>query len=89
MGLKATNTFVWIIRDKTESEKSGLLIPGTGREKPHTGKIFSVGKKVSDPDIKSGKGKTAIFHRGIGHEIDYKQTIYLVLNEAEIIGVDD
>lgn len=86
---KATNTFVFIIRDKTESEKSGLILPNAGREKPHTGKMVSIGNKVTDKDIKNGKNKTAIFHKGIGFEIDYKGVVYLVLQEQEIIGVDD
>lgn len=86
---KAVNTCVWIIRDKTESEKSGLLIPGQGREKPHTGTIFSIGSKVTDKEIKGGKNKKAIYHKGIGQTIEYKGTEYLVMQEHEIIGVDE
>lgn len=87
--IKATNTNVWIIRDKAQAEEKGLLIPGQGREKPHTGTIVKVGKKVTDPDIKGGKNKKAIFHKGVGFSIEYKGTEYLILNESEIIGVDD
>lgn len=87
--IKATNTFVWIIQDRAEAEKSGLIIPGSGREKPHTGTIFSIGKKVTDPEIKGGKNKKAVFHRGIGFPVEYNGTNYLILDEREIIGVDD
>jgi co-chaperonin GroES (HSP10) len=84
----ATNNFVWIIRDKTEAEKSGLIIPGSGREKPHTGEIKSIGSLVRDKNVKAGKGKKGIFHKGVGQEIDYNGTVYLILFEHEILGVD-
>lgn len=88
MPQQATNDYVWIIRDKTETEKSGLLIPGSGRDKPHTGVIFSAGSTVADPKIKGGKGKRAVFHKGIGQEIDYNGQLYLVMHGHEIIGID-
>lgn len=87
MPIQATNNFVFLIRDVVEKEKSGLIIPGQGREKPHRGKIISVGKLVRDPSIKAGKGKSALFHKGIGFEIDYEGQVYLVLRDDEIIGI--
>jgi len=87
MPVKATNNYIWIIRDKTEGEKAGLILPGSGREKPHQGLIVSVGVLVKDGNIKAGKGKKALFHKGIGMEIDYEGQIYLILQEHEIIGI--
>ena len=84
---KATGTYVWIIRDETKSEQSGLLIPSVGREKPHTGNIHSYGDKVTDNDIINRP--RAIFHKGVGQEIEYGGQVYLVLQEHEIIGTDD
>lgn len=84
---RATGLYVWIIRDETKTEHAGLLIPGAGREKPQTGTIHSFGDKVTDEDIKTRK--RAIFHKGVGQEIDYDGTIYLVMQEHEIIGTDD
>jgi co-chaperonin GroES (HSP10) len=88
MPIQATNNFVFIIRDKTEDEIGGLIIPDQGKEKPHSGEIFSVGSLVRDVKIKHGKEKTAIFHKGIGFEITYKEVTYLVLMESEIIGIE-
>lgn len=85
--IKAVNNFVFIIRDEIEKEKAGIIIPGKGRVKPSRGEIFSIGGKVTDPDIKNGKGKKGIFYSGIGQEIDIDGQIYLCLNEQEIIGV--
>lgn len=84
---KATNTFIFIIRDEVEKKLGDLIIPGSGRVKPHRGDIFSIGGKVTDPDIKNGKGKKALFHQGIGFTIEVDGTDYLVLQENEIIGI--
>lgn len=84
---RATGTYVWIIRDETKSEQSGLLIPGAGREKPHTGTIHSYGGKVTDYDIRTRN--RAIFHKGVGQAIEYGGKAYLVVQEHEIIGTDD
>jgi co-chaperonin GroES (HSP10) len=53
--IKATNNFVFIIRDETETEVSGMLIPGKGQEKPHWGTAYSVGPIVKDKSIKKDK----------------------------------
>lgn len=87
MPVKATEYCVWVIRDKTEGEKAGLILPDSGREKPHQGLIVSVGQLVKDGNIKAGKGKKAVFHKGVGFEIDFEGQIYLILQEHEIIGI--
>jgi chaperonin GroES len=87
MAIKATNNFVFIIRDKSETEKNGLFIPSKGVEKQHKGKIVSSGSLVKDLKIKNGVGKTAVFHKGIGFEIDFEDNTYLVLTDNEIIGI--
>lgn len=84
---KATNNFVFITRDAIEKEKDGIIIPGKGRVKPNRGDIFSIGGKVTDPDIKNGKGCKALFHNGIGQEFDIDGKVYLLLNENDIFGV--
>ncbi len=85
MPIQATNNFVFIIRDEVEKEKAGLFIPGQGREKPHRGKIISVGGLTQDKKIK--EGKIAVFHKGIGFSIDMDGTEYLVLMDKEVIAV--
>ena len=86
--MKATNKWVWVIRDKAESEKAGIIIPRAGVEKLHTGEVVSVGSLVQDKEIKSSKGKKAIWHKTVGQEITYKEVTYLILQEHEIIGVE-
>lgn len=89
MAIKVTNNSVFVIRDKTETETAGskLFIPGSGREKPHTGVVYGVGGLVKDPEIKRSKGKKALFHKGTGQEIEYEGQTYLVLDASHIIGI--
>lgn len=86
--MKATNDFVFIIRDPVQAETQGLIIPGQARVKPQSGIIFSAGPRVEDYQIKNGKGKKCLFHKGIGFEIEYEGTTYLVLLGKEIIGIE-
>lgn len=85
--IQATNNFIFIIRDEIKKETNGLIIPGQSRVKPHVGTLYSIGDLVKDRKIKTGKGKKGLFHQGIGFEIDYEGTTYLVLQEHEIIAI--
>jgi chaperonin GroES len=87
MAIKVTNNCVFVIRDKAESEKGGLILPSSGKEKPHTGIVFGVGSLVKDVEIKRGKGKKALFHKTVGFEIEYEGQTYLVLDAGHIIGI--
>lgn len=85
--IQATNNFCFIVRDDTKTEESGLIIPSKGREKPSRGTVVSIGGMVKDPKIKGSKGKTVLFHKGIGFEIEFEDMTYLVLTGDEIIAV--
>ena len=84
---KACNNFVLVLRDETETEIGGMIIPGGGREKPHEGTIHAVGSQVQDVEIKAAVGQKCLFHAGIGFEIIYEEIVYLVLGGHEIIAL--
>lgn len=87
MAIKAVNNFIFVVRDKVEVEQSGFILPSVGREKPHQGTIVSIGSLVRDREIKAGKNKKVLFHKGVGMEIEYEGQVYLVLNELEVIAI--
>lgn len=87
MSVKAVNTYVFVKRDKANKEENGLILPQSGKVKPHQGEIISVGGAVADPDIKKGVGKKAIFHKGIGQDMEVDGVDFLVLEAGQIIGV--
>lgn len=89
--LKPVNNYVFVIRDAVKSEVGGIMLPSEAKVKPHRGVIFGIGGKVTDPEIKRGKDKTALFHQGIGFEMEVElnseKKTFLVLQEHEIIAV--
>ena len=85
--MKATNEFVLVIRDKTETESKGFALPAGGKTKPSVGTIFSVGILAKDGNIKAGKGKRCLFHPTVGFTIQYEDVEYLVLLASEIISL--
>lgn len=83
--ITATNDFVWIIKDEIQSERGGILLPEGRMEKPHTGRIISVGVKVDDPAIV--KDKTAIFNKQVGQGLTIFDTEVTVLTQQQVLGV--
>ena len=86
MTIEATNDCCWVIREVSDSEKSGILIPDAAKKSAHKGLIITVGKLVSDKSIK--KGRIAIFNKSSGFEITEDGITYLILRQLDIIGTD-
>lgn len=85
--IKATNHYVHVKRHETETEKGGLIIPTSGRVKPHSGVILSAGPNVKDYQIKNGKGKIALWHSTVGQEMSYDGQDFLILEDIHILGI--
>lgn len=86
--MKATNNYIWLIRDKPKTETDDLIIPGEGRVKPHVGTLFAVGSLTRDQEIKKARnGGKALFHPSVGFEVEFEGNIYLVCQDHEIIGL--
>lgn len=84
--LIAVSEFVYIIKDVPETMKGGLKLPEPSVKAPNTGKILSVGNLVQDKNIR--KGKTAIFSKQVGSEIELFGVEITVLNgNGQINGV--
>lgn len=76
--LIAVGEFVYLIKDAPITKVGGLDIPEPSIKKPNTGKIISVGNLVQDKNIR--KGKTAVFSKQVGAEIELFDTEITVLN---------
>lgn len=88
MKFEATNNFVYIVRDESQKEVFGLILPGIGQKKQAIGTIFSVGFLTRDPKIKKGEGKKAKFFDGVGFEQTIDDKTYLVLTDDQITGIE-
>lgn len=82
--LSVKNDFIFVKRDETKEESSGLILPDAGKVKPHRGKVIGVGGNVEDKTIK--KNDVAVFHKTVGFEIDIDGETYLVLTGREVIA---
>ena len=84
--LIAVGEFVYLIKDAPITKVGGLDIPEPSLKKPNTGKIISVGNLVQDKNIR--KGKTAVFSKQVGSEIELFDTEITVLNgNQQIHGI--
>lgn len=83
--LQAVGEFVFIIKDAPETKHGSFQLPETATRKPNTGKIISVGVEVKDLNVK--KGRTAIFNKQVGNEIEIFDTEITVLNgNNQVLG---
>lgn len=78
--------------DQDEKTKGGIIIPDTAKEKPQEGEVIAVGPGLRDEagklqplDVKAGD--RVLFGKWSGTEIKLEGTDYVVLKEADVIGV--
>lgn len=84
--LTAVGEFVYLIKDAPVTMKGGIQLPEPSIKAPNTGKILSVGNLVQDKNIR--KGKTAVFSKQIGSEIELFGVEVTILNgNNQISGV--
>lgn len=75
-----------------EIKKSGIIIPETAKEKPQEGLVVAVGKgktaddgKLIPMEIKNGD--TVLYGKYSGTEIKINDEEYLIMNEADVLGI--
>lgn len=83
-----------VVRRVKEEQKTagGIIIPDTAQEKPQEGEIIAVGSGALDdhgkrviPEVKSGD--FILFGRWSGSEVKIDGEEFLIMKEAEIMGV--
>lgn len=75
-----------------ETTKSGIVLPETAKEKPQEGEVISVGPgRLLDNgtrvpiDLKVGD--KVLFSKYAGNEVKIDEVEYLILREADVLGV--
>lgn len=79
--LQAVGRFVYIIKDAPVTKVGGLELPEPSLKRPNTGTLLSVGNLVQDKNIK--KGRTALFNKASGGEINIFDTEITVVDGNE------
>lgn len=80
--------------ESEEKTKSGIIIPDTAKEKPMEGQVISVGKGLRNENgtitsLDVNPGDRILFGKWSGTEIKIDGTDYLVMKEADIMGILD
>lgn len=75
-----------------EITKSGIVLPDTAKEKPQEGEVVAVGPgRLLDSgqrvaiDLKPGE--KVLFSKYAGNEVKINEVEYLIMREADILGV--
>ena len=78
--------------DEAETQKGGIIIPDTAKEKPQQGKIVAVGPgAVNDsgertkPEVK--KGDIVLYGKYSGTEVNVDGKDYLILRESDVLAI--
>jgi len=75
-----------------EKTKSGIVLPDTAKEKPQEGEVIAVGSgrlletgQRVPIDLKAGD--KVLFSKYAGNEVKIDDIEYLIMREADILGV--
>lgn len=79
------------VKEEEETTKSGIVLPGTAKEKPQEGTIMAVGsgeivdgKKV---ELEVKVGDKVFFSKYAGTEIKVSEEEYLILKQSDILAI--
>lgn len=70
-----------------EKTASGIIIPDTAKEKPQRGEVVAVGTGKKDQPFNVKEGDTVLYGKYAGTEITIDGTDYLIMKEADILGI--
>lgn len=86
MTIQASNDNCWVIRENSEVEQGGIMIPDSAKKSAHKGQIISLGKLFSDTNAKLYE--LAIFNKSAGFDIEEEGITYTILRQIDIVGYD-
>ena len=78
--------------EEKQSEKGGIIIPDSAKEKPQEGEVIAVGSGKREKDGKVvpldvNAGDRILFGKYSGAEIKLDNEEYLILREEEVLGI--
>jgi chaperonin GroES len=80
--------------DEQESERNGIVIPDSAKERPQQGKVMAIGKgkRLHDGQIAVldvNVGARVLFGKYAGNEIQLDGVEYIIMREDDVLGVLD
>ena len=78
--------------EEEESQKGGIIIPDSAREKPQQGIVIAVGngKRQNNGDIiplEVKEGDRILFGKYAGNEVTIDDTEYIIFREDDVLAV--
>ena len=70
-----------------ETTKSGIVLPGTAKEKPQVAEVVAVGPGAVQDPMELKVGDKVVFSKYGGTEIKYQGEEYTIMHQSEILAV--
>lgn len=69
--------------EETNTTASGIIIPDNAKEKPSYGTVVAVSEEVTSMKA----GDTVVFGKYAGSELTLEGSVYLVIEQDDILGI--
>ncbi|MDD2451363.1 co-chaperone GroES [Sulfurovum sp.] len=69
--------------EEASTTSSGIIIPDNAKDKPSQGKVIAVGSEVEEVKV----GDTIVFGKYAGSEITIDNTVYLIMEQSDALGI--
>ena len=69
-----------------ETTKSGIVLPGTEKEKPQQAEVLAVGPGTKDVEMEVKVGDKVIYSKYSGTEIKDGDEAYIIVSQSDILA---
>lgn len=70
-----------------ETTKSGIVLPGSAKEKPQQAKVIAVGPGTEEVKMEVKEGDTVIYSKYAGTEVKLDGEEYMVVKQSDILAI--
>jgi len=70
-----------------ESTKSGIVLPGSAKEKPQVAEVIAVGPGTEEVKMEVKVGDKVLMSKYAGTEVKYDGQEYTILKQGDILAV--
>jgi chaperonin GroES len=72
-----------------ETTKSGIVLPGTAKEKPQVAKVMAVGPGTDEVKMEVKEGDRVLISKYAGTEVKIDGEEYTIVKQGDILAVVD
>lgn len=75
--------------ESEETTKSGIVLPGSAKEKPQVAEVVAVGPGTSEVTMEVKVGDRVLISKYAGTEVKFDGQEYTILKQSDILAVVD